>query len=441
MKQAVTNWGKYPVIEADLVSPSVPEDLLFYPNGHKPLIARGLGRCYGDSALSETIVSTLQWNKFLQFDENTGILVCESGASFEDIILTFLPRGFFLPVTPGTKFITVGGAIASDIHGKNHHSEGTFSHHLHWIDLLTADKGIIRCSKLENADLFWATCGGMGLTGIIVRACFSLKKVETAYIKQTSIKAKNLDHIMDLLAEYGHFTYSVAWIDCLSKGNSLGRSILLLGEHAQTEDLSDNQKKRPFATHKDSPILVPFDFPSFTLNHLSVSAFNFLFYNKTRSGIRENVIHYDPYYYPLDAIHHWNRIYGKRGFTQYQFVIPLEGGREGMRKILKKVTESGESSFLSVLKIFGKEQQRGLLFPAEGYTLTLDFPITKSVFKLLDELDQMVVDLGGKVYLTKDVRLSAETFAKMYPKADFQAIRNQMGSVGVFESEQSKRLF
>ena len=344
-------------------------------------------------------------------------------------------------MTPGTKFITVGGAVASDIHGKNHHTEGTFSNHLHWIDLLTADKGIVRCSKHENADLFWATCGGMGLTGIIVRACFSLKRVETAYIRQKSIKAKNLDHILDLLEEYGHYTYSVAWIDCLSRGNSLGRSILLLGEHALMDDLSEKQKKQPFRTHKTSPLFIPFDFPSFTLNRLSVSAFNFLFYNKTRSGIRESVIHYDPYYYPLDVIHHWNRIYGKRGFTQYQFVIPMEGGREGMKRILKKVTESGESSFLSVLKIFGKEKQRGLLFPTEGYTLTLDFPITKSVFRLLDELDRMVTELGGKVYLTKDVRLGPETFAKMYPKEEFQDIRKHAGSLGVFESAQSKRLF
>lgn len=441
MKQAVSNWGKYPVVDAELVSPSVPEDLLAFPLGHKPLIARGLGRCYGDSALSDNIVSTLNWNKFLSFDPQTGVLVCESGVSFEDIILQFLPQGFFIPVTPGTKFITVGGAIASDIHGKNHHQEGTFSNHLHWIDLLTADRGIVRCSKTENSDLFWATCGGMGLTGIIARACFSLKRVETAYIKQKSIKARNLDHILDLLAENGHYTYSVAWIDCLSKGKSLGRSVLLLGEHATLADLSPKQKQHPFKLHKESPLLVPFDFPSFTLNRLSVKAFNFLYYNKTPRGTRDSVVHYDPYYYPLDVIHHWNRIYGKRGFTQYQFVIPMEGGREGMKKILTKVTESGQSSFLSVLKIFGKETRRGLLFPSEGYTLTLDFPITKAVFKLLDELDAMVTDLGGKVYLTKDVRLNRETFAKMYPVHEFQNLRQSVGSAGVFESEQSKRLF
>eukprot|EP01034_Spumella_vulgaris_P010988 gene10988-13951_t len=206
MKKAVTNWGMYPVVQAEWVQPSLPEEALAVVQGDKPLIARGLGRCYGDSALSDTIVSTLQWNKLLHFEAETGTLTCESGVSFEDIILTFLPQGFFIPVTPGTKFITVGGAIASDIHGKNHHSEGTFSNHLHWIDLLTP-KGIIRCSRTENSDLFWATCGGMGLTGIILRASFSLKKVETAYIKQKSIKARNLDHILDLLDESGHYTY------------------------------------------------------------------------------------------------------------------------------------------------------------------------------------------------------------------------------------------
>jgi len=441
MKTPISNWGQYPILDAEFVTPSSPEELRANSFVQKPLIARGMGRCYGDSALSAHIVSTQHWNKYIAFDEQTGELVCEAGLSFDDIIRTFLPRGFFLPVTPGTKFISVGGAIASDIHGKNHHSEGTFSNHLNWFDLLLANRETKRCSKTENADLFWATCGGMGLTGIITRVSFTLKKVETAYIRQTSIRARNLDQLLDLFEETAHYTYSVAWIDCLSRGKSLGRSVLLLGEHAVLDELNTKQKQHPLLVHKDPKLFVPFNFPGFVLNTLSVKAFNFLYYHKAPSGTKVSTVHYEPYYYPLDSVLHWNRIYGKRGFTQYQFVIPKEGGREGMKKIIHRIAESGQGSFLAVLKVFGKEEARHLLFPSEGYTLALDFPVTEKVFKLLDELDKLVLELGGKLYLTKDVRMKRETFAQMYPSQAFEAIRNETGSAGVFESEQSLRLF
>jgi decaprenylphospho-beta-D-ribofuranose 2-oxidase len=438
-KKAITDWGKYPVVEAEFMEPVSPEK--FTPDLSRPLIARGLGRCYGDSALGERIVSTLNWNKLLAFDRNTVRLTCESGVSFDEIIRTFLPRGFFLPVTPGTKYITVGGAIAGDIHGKNHHCEGTFSRHVESFDLLTGEGIVKTCSRTENTGLFWATCGGMGLTGIILRASFFLKRVETAYIRQKSIKARNLDHILDLFEEYSDYTYSVSWIDCLARGNNMGRSLLYLGEHALSDELNAGAKKHPLLLHREPRLQVPFDFPSFALNRFSVKAFNFLYYHKAPSGQHDALIHYDPYFYPLDSVLHWNRIYGKRGFTQYQFVIPREGGREGMKRILKRIADSGLGSFLAVLKVFGKEEARYLLFPAEGYTLALDFPITQSLFPLLDELDREVTGCGGKIYLNKDVRLKPDAFSKMYPKEEFSRFRKENMAAGVFESRQSLRVF
>ncbi len=438
-KRPITDWGKYPVVEAEFREPASPDG--FIPDFSAPVIARGLGRCYGDSALGERIISTLNWNKFLAFDAAVGRITCESGVSFDQIIRTFLPRGFFLPVTPGTKYVTVGGAIASDIHGKNHHSEGTFSRHLESIDLLTADGSVKTCSRTENADLFWATCGGMGLTGIILRATFFLKKVETAYIRQKSIKARNLDHILDLFDEHDAYTYSVSWIDCLRRGKSMGRSLLYLGEHATSDDLDASARKNPFRLHSEPRLSVPFDFPSFALNTFSVKAFNFLYYHKAPNGEHISLIHYDPYFYPLDSVMHWNRIYGKRGFTQYQFVIPRQGGRDGMKRILGRIADSGQGSFLAVLKVFGREEARHLLFPSEGYTLALDFPITQKVFSLLDELDREVTDLGGKIYLTKDVRLRPDMFSRMYDAEAFSQFRERTKSSGVFESLQSVRIF
>lgn len=438
-KMKITDWGKFPEIQAEVFEPASPQT--FVPDFSEPLIARGLGRCYGDSALGKRIVSTLKWNKFLAFEPETGKLTCESGVSFDQIIRTFLPRGFFLPVTPGTKFITVGGAIASDIHGKNHHSEGTFSRHVESLDLLTADGSVKTCSRSENADIFWATCGGMGLTGIIVRATFFLKRVESAYIRQKSIKARNLDHILDLFDEHDSYTYSVSWIDCLQRGKNMGRSLLYLGEHAAADELNPSAARNPFRLHGEPRLSVPFDFPSFALNTFSVKAFNFLYYHKAPRGEHDSVIHYDPYFYPLDSVMHWNRIYGKRGFTQYQFVIPKEGGREGMKRILGRIADSGQGSFLAVLKVFGNEKPRYLLFPAEGYTLALDFPINQKVFALLDELDREVTDLGGKIYLTKDARLKPEMFSRMYDTLSFSRLREQTKSAGVFESLQSARIF
>lgn len=413
------NWGKYPEIEADVFEFNNIDKYVELVGAKTHLIPRGMGRCYGDSALSKSILSTLKLNHLLDFDEEKGILTCEAGVTFEEIIRLYIPKGWFMPVTPGTKFITVGGAIASDIHGKNHHAKGTFSDHVYWMELIVPSGEILRCSKTENADLFALTCGGMGLTGVIVRVCFQLFAVESSYIRQESIKAKNLDEIMKIFEDSGSWTNSVAWIDCLAKGKSLGRSIMMRGEFAKVADLKTNsQKANPLKTHKDGKLFVPFDLPSFTLNSLSVKAFNFLYYGKHPRGLKNSIVHYETFYYPLDAILYWNRIYGKNGFTQYQFVLPPATSREGLIAIIERIGQRKMGSFLTVLKLFGEQEENYIRFPKGGYTLALDFKINPKLWSFLDELDDLVLKFGGRVYLTKDVRMKHEMLVQSYPQAN-----------------------
>jgi decaprenylphospho-beta-D-ribofuranose 2-oxidase len=416
-KKIVRNWGNYPALESELIEPYDQDRLAADIRDWQSVIARGNGRCYGDSALQKHIVSTLGMDKFLSFDREKGILRCESGVLLSDILELVVPEGFFLPVTPGTKFITLGGAVASNVHGKNHHSEGAFASHVLDFDILT-DEGPRRCSRTENRDLFVATMGGMGTTGILTAVTIALKRIETSYIRQKSIKAANLEEILDLFEEYNDPTYSVAWIDCLKKGPSMGRSILMLGEHATREELQ-GRRADLLKVHPGRQLDIPFFFPDFTLNSLSIGIFNFLFYHKQTARIKESFIHYDPFFYPLDILHNWNRIYGKSGFTQYQFVIPLEAGREGMKRIMQEITNSGQGSFLAVLKKFGHSDEpvSPLSFPMEGYTLALDFKVSRDVFALLDRLDEIVLAHQGRLYLAKDARMSTETFRKSYPSS------------------------
>lgn len=405
------------------------------------MIARGLGRCYGDSSLGDNVVSTLRFNRMLAFDGQTGILSCEAGLSLGEILEVFVSRGWFLPVTPGTKFVTVGGAIASDVHGKNHHLAGSFSNHVLFMDVLLASGEIVRCSKKENADLFWATCGGMGLTGIIISASIGLIPITSAYIVQETVKARNLDEIMSLFEESVHWTYSVAWIDCLATGFSQGRSILMRGKHADKENLlSAGQVKTPLLLPNKRTWNVPMFFPNFALNSLSVRTFNMAYFAKAPTEVFRSIIDYDQFFYPLDALHNWNRIYGRRGFTQYQFVLPKESSREGLQRILSGIATSGMGSFLAVLKLFGN-QDNLLSFPTEGYTLALDFPITDKLFPFLNGLDSILLDYGGRIYLTKDARMSADVFKKGYKKLDdFLALKKKFDSAKKFQSRQSNRL-
>ena len=433
----ISSWGKYPRVEAKTISYKNPTQLA----GEEGWIPRGMGRSYGDSALSDQLCSTLKLNRFLSFDEKTGLLYCESGVSYTDLLEHFVPKGWFPPVTPGTQFVSMGGAFASDVHGKNHHVSGTFSQHVKGIDLLLPSGEIVFCSRDEKADLFFATAGGMGLTGLILRLYIQLHPIETSAIALHSIKARNLDEIFRLFEEHKDATYSVAWIDTISGGKKLGRSILMLGEHASLEEVKGSKwEKDPSRQASKKSLQVPFDFPSGILNTFTIGAFNTLYYHKQFKKEIKKLVGYEGFFYPLDAIHHWNRIYGKKGFTQYQFVIPTEAGPDGIARVLERIRKARMGSFLSVLKQFGPAS-RMLSFPIEGYTLTLDFPIKKKLFPLLNELDEMVVKMGGRVYLTKDVRLSAEQMPRMYPETeDFLKVVREVNPKGAIRSIQSERL-
>lgn len=428
----VTNWGNFPTVEAAVSTRADATEIVKLVNERETLIARGNGRCYGDASLGQNIFSTLKLNKFLSLDEENQTLECESGVLLSEILEVLVPKKLFLPVVPGTKFITVGGAIAADIHGKNHHVEGSFTEHLIDLRLLIETGEIVNCSREENIELFRQTCGGMGLTGIILSARFKLKKIETSFIKQLSQKAANLDAVMRLFEQSESATYSVAWIDCLARGRNLGRSILMTGEHARLDELPANLQKDSLNAAPPSALRVPFYFPAFSLNRLSVKAFNFLYFYKQIKERAENFIHYDNFFFPLDGIRDWNRIYGRGGFVQYQFVLPLEKSYEGLEKILRAIETSGEGSFLAVLKLFGKQNENAAMsFPMEGYTLALDFKVSRKVFALLDRLDETVERFGGRIYLAKDARMSGDFFRKSYP----QAVASSR-----FESLQSKRL-
>lgn len=438
MKKQVTNWGNYPVIESDVKSFVFEEQLDKLIRSQGPMIPRGSGRCYGDSALALNIISTIKYDKILSFNTDNGIIDTETGITLEALLKVIVPKGWFLPVTPGTKLITLGGAVASDVHGKNHVKDGSFSKHIVDMDVLLPSGEMLTCSPTKNTDLFEATCGGLGLTGVITSVKIQLKKIETSFIKQKQIKARNFNELMDLFEHYKDSAYLVAWIDCLKKGGSFGRGILTVGDHALISDLPPGQQKYPLQPPTGKQISFPVYLPSWALNTLVVKAFNFLFFGKNFKKEAVRTVSYDNFFYPLDAILNWNRIYGKKGFVQYQFVMPLEA-REGMIEIMNRISKKGLGSFLTVLKALGEERNL-ISFPRPGYTLALDFPITKGIFEFLDELDQVLLKYGGRIYLTKDARMKPAVL-KAYSKLDqFKAVIKKYNPEGKFSSLQSDRL-
>lgn len=436
----IANWSNYPKISAKEIKFEYQPDLLVHLANNGPLIARGMGRCYGDASLNDKVVSTLRYNKILEFDKTSGIICSQAGITLENILDVIVPKGWFLPVTPGTKYITLGGAVASDVHGKNHHKDGSFSNFILEMSVMLAGGEVVSCSPTSNKELFETTCGGMGLTGIILNVKFKLVPIKSVFIAQRTIKAKNLDHIFELFEAHKNYTYSVAWIDCLKGGRQLGRSILMLGEHAEPGELTSRENYKTLTIPKKPKISIPFHFPGFILNQHSIKAFNVAYYHKQLSNEQKNIIDYDTFFYPLDSILHWNRMYGKNGFLQYQFVLPLENSKEGLRTILGRIRQSNMGSFLAVLKLFGKQESL-ISFPMEGYTLALDFPIRNGLFRFLKELDRLVLGMGGRIYLSKDARMEKETFWKGYPNANLFLEKIKKYNPGFkFQSLQSKRL-
>jgi decaprenylphospho-beta-D-ribofuranose 2-oxidase len=439
----LAGWGRYPKHETELLEPSAPSSLPMLLAGREGVVARGNGRAYGDAAIGERCTLSLRGlDRMRAFDPATGHLTVEAGVLLADILEAFVPRGFFPPVVPGTRFVTVGGMIAADVHGKNHHRDGGFGDHVESLTLLLPGGAAVPCSREENGELFAATIGGMGLTGTILDASFRLKPIETGWMRQRTIAAADLDAALRALAESAEATYSVAWIDCLARGAALGRSLVYTAEHATRADLAKLGKRTdPFPSPRDGRLAVPFELPGFALNRLSVAAFNELYFRRgaARAGA-PILVHWSPYFFPLDAIGSWNRLYGRRGFVQHQCVVPTGAARAVLAEILERVSRRGVASFLAVLKQLGRSQ--GMIsFPLEGYTLALDLPVSEEMFVLLDEIDRLVVAAGGRLYLAKDARQSRETFEAGYPRlAAFRELRRGIGAEGRIASRLSSRL-
>lgn len=407
------SWGRYPRVQQRILPLLDRGSDLPLPSDGSSVLGYGNGRSYGDSCLNPgaTLLSSRGLDRFIDFDPATGVLRCEAGVTLADILDVALPRGWFLPVTPGTRYATVGGAIGNDVHGKNHHRAGTFCHHVRCIELLRSDGSRHLLTSTDGNGLLAATFGGLGLTGFITWVELQLRPVPGPWIETESIRFDNLDEFFELSrASAAGFEYTVAWIDCLAKGKHLGRGHFLRGDHAP----GDAQAATPSTAPRRSIPLVP---PVSLVNRLTLRPFNTLYYWRQPTRKARHVSHYQSYFYPLDGINHWNRMYGPRGFLQHQCVLPPAHARDATAALLAEIARSGRGSFLAVLKEFGDRPSPGMLsFPRPGTTLALDFPNDGSeVLKMLDRLDRIVSEAGGAVYPAKDARMSGALFRQAYP--------------------------
>jgi FAD/FMN-containing dehydrogenase len=412
-KPPFESWGRYPTYDAEVRTlhwqsdfPAILEDTR---NGALPV---GMGRSYGDVCLLQegTLLRTTGMDRLLGFDPSTGLLTAEAGVTLAEILDFAVPRGFFLPVSPGTKYVTLGGAIANDIHGKNHHVAGTFGNHVTQFELVRSDGAHMLCTPTENPDFYAATIGGLGLTGVITWAQLRLKPIVSRLVNYTGIQFHGFDEFMHLTEQSQHVEYTVSWVDVTSTGKNFVRGIFMQGDHSPTP--------APLRPSKKPKLVFPLELPGFALNGATVGMFNSLYFNKQRKKQVTALQDYEPFFYPLDAVLHWNRMYGKRGLLQFQYVIPWESAREGTVAILHEVAKSGLASFLAVLKAFGNVESPGMMsFPKPGITLALDFPIKPNKsFALFDRLADMTREFGGRLYPAKDARMTGAQFREFYPQ-------------------------
>ena len=417
-KPAFESWGRYPRYEARVVQLHWQSDFpAILAGSHDSALPVGMGRSYGDVCLLNggTLLQTTGMNRLLDFDPQTGILTAESGVTLAQILDFAVPRGFVLPVSPGTKYVTLGGAIANDIHGKNHEVAGSFGNHVPCFELVRSDGTRILCSKRDNPDWFQATIGGMGLTGLITWAQLRLRPIVSRAIDYQGIQFHGIDEFLELKQRYKDVEYTVSWLDCVSTGKNFARGIFMLGEHSNVPgELKPSPKPR---------LVFPIEAPAFALNHASVSAFNTLFFHKQRKPHVKTIQDYEPFFYPLDAILHWNRMYGRNGLVQFQYAIAWEGAREGTIAILRAIADSGLASFLAVLKTFGDIPSLGMMsFPQAGIMFALDFPIKPGItFPLLERLGDMTLDYGGRLYPAKDAAMTPRQFQTFYPNWEYFA--------------------
>lgn len=431
----MTGWGRLGVPGVEVRSTNL-ERL-----SESAVLSRGLGRSYGDSSLPppgvHEVLGTALADRLLAFDPDSGLLRAEAGTSLLALNRLFLERGWFVPVTPGTQFVTLGGMVASDVHGKDHHVHGCFGEHVTRLKMRVPDGRVLWCSDTEHADLFRATIGGMGLTGHILEVEVPLRRIRSPWIQQESVRVDDLDGFLAALGDAAkRLPYTMGWIDCLKRGRGMGRGILMAGDWA-SPDVAPSKFPAPHLR----PTL-PFDLPSWLLGRFSVAAFNEAYFRSHVARRREGIVHWESFFYPLDIVDEWNRMYGKRGFTQYQCVVPEKQRPGAARRVLEILTRAGGASFLCVIKDCGPEGKGMLSFPMEGVSIALDIPVRDSTQALVDQLNEQVIREGGRIYLTKDGFTRPEHFRAMEPRLPaFLDVRRKWDPEGKIRSAQSVRLF
>jgi decaprenylphospho-beta-D-ribofuranose 2-oxidase len=442
----LTGWGRTAPVMGRVVEVTAADaPAVVSEADHRGLIARGLGRSYGDAAQNAggRALRLRDATGGLELDPVAGTVTVGAGLDIDQLLRVIVPSGFFVPVTPGTRFVTIGGAIASDIHGKNHHVDGSFGRHVRRMSLLLADGTVTEISPDSDPELFWATVGGMGLTGVILDATVSLLPIETSRLAVETRRVTDLDTLLTLMSEGDHlYRYSVAWIDLMATGRSLGRSVLTWGDHARLDQLDERAAADPLAFDARQLVTVPPLVPTpGVVNRLTAGVFNEFWYRSTPRHRVDEIQTIPAYFHPLDAVGSWNRLYGRRGFVQYQFMVPF-GAEEALRTVVERIAASGASTSLNVLKRFGAANPAPLSFPRAGWTLTLDLPASwRPMADLMHELDRLVLDAGGRHYLSKDAVTTADSIRRGYPRLrEWQAVQRRVDPNGRWQSDLARRL-
>lgn len=440
-EKILSGWGNFPQSPTKISSFQSENELRnFLQNSN--IIARGMGRSYADQSTNNGnfAIDFTAFNRFISFDDDKGILECEAGTTFEKIIRYMGLRGWFPVICPATKHVTIGGAIANNIHGKSHPVHGSFVECVEEITLMLPDGRVVKTSREKHSELFWSNFGGLGLLGFILAARLRLKRIDSTYFEQISIPARNLDQVFELFeTRQQDFTYAEAWMNAPTKGTKLGRGIVNFGNHAKIDELPFKKMLEPLKISHKPALNVPFYFPSFALNSLSLNILNKILHKNQVSA--SGIVHYDRFFFARDKINNWNRSYGRQGFVQYQLVVPVENSHSAIREILSEIAKRRLAPFLSTLKKFGDGKSGPLSFPMEGYTLSLHFPVTSGLKAFIHQLNDIVTEAGGRVYLGKDAFLEAPAFQKMYPQwGEWMKVKKKYDPDNIFSSDLSRRI-